>query len=615
MFKTSVLSAAVFAASVPALAVAQSSQASFDPASANSPLETLVVVASRTETPLRQLGSSVAVLDKQDLKNLGVQSLADALRTMPSVSITNAGGPGKASSVRVRGESGFRTLVRVDGVDITDPTGPQSSSQVHHLLTANVARVELLRGPQGMMYGADAGGVLNVTTDHINDGMQSGLSVEGGRYDTRNYSGYVGGGNEQGDFYLSAARADTEGFSARSDDPTGEADGYENTTLHARGGWNLDRDLRAQIVVRDTEGTSEFDNCGFPVATQDCVDQFEQTNARASITHRNQSGANTFAYSQTDVDRINYADGAVSYQTEGKIAKWELNGKVDLADSHTLVYGAEHRRDEVMDLEREQRGAYLEYQGAYQQQWFVTAGVRQDDNDDFGNHTSYRLSTAYRVPLSSGELKFKSALGTGFRAPSLSEIDYNRSQELPPPSLDAEESRGLDLGVEYFGRNGLHLEAVWFDQKIEDEIFFDMIAYSGYLQDGVTSESRGVELNSEVPLADQWQLVGNYTYVDTEAGDGNPRSLQPRHLANLGLRYSPVEALTVALDWRTSRDRQEGTTELDDYQVVNANVRYQVIDGMVVFVRAENLLDEDYVETLNYNTSGAAGYAGIEFTF
>ena len=199
MFKPSFLSAAIIAAStaVPAFAQLETTPVS-NPVARQAPDDTLVVVASRTETPLRQVGSSVSVLTEQELKTLGTPSLADALRTLPSVSVTNNGGMGKVTSLRIRGEEGHRTLVRVDGVDISDPTSTQPSSQVQHLLNSNVARVELLRGPQGMMYGADAGGVLNITTDHITQGSKAGLSVEAGRYDFRKTSGFLGGGSERG---------------------------------------------------------------------------------------------------------------------------------------------------------------------------------------------------------------------------------------------------------------------------------------------------------------------------------------------------------------------------------------------------------------------------------
>ncbi len=614
MYK-SILSSAILAASFGLPAQAQTSTDA-SPIASNQKLETMVVVASRTEMPLRQLGTSVAVLDEAELEILGFQSLADALRTMPSVSVANTGGMGKASSVSVRGEAGFRTLVRVDGVEISDPTGTQASSQIHHLLNAGVTRVELLRGPQGMMYGADAGGVLNISTDRVTKGFEGGVSTETGRYDSQQHSGYVSGGNDQGDFYLSAARANTDGFNARIDDPTGDADGYENTTLHGRAGWNLTETLRLQAVSRDTDAESEFDRCSFPFI-DDCVEQFDQSNLRVSLAHDTEHGDNTLAYSKTNVERTNYAAGNASYYTRGEIAKWELNGNVQLAEAHGLVYGLEQRTDQVLELERDQSGVYLEYQGDYAGQFYLTAGVRHDDNDDFGGNTSYRLSGAYLLPqLVTGTIKLKTSLGTGFRAPSLFEIDYNRQQNNPTlGSLSQEESIGFDLGVEYYGNDGLRLEAVLFEQRIEDEIYFDMVAYSGYLQGEQESESRGLELIAELPLSEYLAVDTNYTYVDTEADDGNPRSRQPKHLANIGLRFMPIDTLTLALNWRSSRDRYEGDVKLNDYEVVNASARYQAFEGVVVYVRGENIFDQEYVEVPNYNTSGPAGYAGVELSF
>ena len=618
MFKPSFLSVALMAASSAVPAVAQSRTAASNGSDAQTALETLVIVSSRTPTPLRQVGSSVSILDKEDLKALGTPSLVDALRTLPSVSVSNSGGMGKATSLSIRGEEGYRTLVRVDGVDVSDPTGTQASGQVQHLLNAQVARVEVLRGPQGLMYGADAGGVINITTDHVSQGVQGGVNAEAGRYNSQQYSGYLGGGNETGDFYLSAARAETDGFNTHMEDTSGEKDGYENTTLHARGGLNIRDNLRADLVVRDVDARNEFDRCFSGGYIDDCVGFFDQTNVRGSLTHRNTRGENTLSYSRTEVSRTNYAAGDVSYDTEGEIARLEFNGHTRLSDVHTLVYGLEHREDTVGVLERDQDGVYLEYQGDYASRLYVTAGVRYDDNEDFGDNTSYRVSAAYLFPgVGNGNLKLKSSVGTGFRAPSLYEIDYNCTSAMPEvlSPLSPEESRGVDVGIEYLGNNGLHLEAVLFDQTIDDEIYFDLVNYAGYMQGEQSSESQGVELIAQWPLADTWALTTNYTYVDTEADDGNPRSRRPKHLANIGVRFTPTADWLASLDWRVARDRYDGLTRLENYHVLNANVRYHWSESVVVYVRGENILDEDYVEVPNYYTAGAAGYAGVEFTF
>jgi len=126
----------------------------------NSKLEEIIVTSSRVAMPLRLVGASVSVLNQQDIVERGFSNLADILRWEPAISVSNTGGPGKATSLRIRGENGYRTKVYLDGIDITDTSSPQAGPHFEQLTSAGTERVEILRGPQGMMYGADAGGVV-----------------------------------------------------------------------------------------------------------------------------------------------------------------------------------------------------------------------------------------------------------------------------------------------------------------------------------------------------------------------------------------------------------------------------------------------------------------------
>lgn len=615
--KKSLLSAVIAATvSLPTLAVEISVSESLPT------LETVVVVSSRTETPLRELATSVSVLDEAQIKALGFPSLVDVLRAMPSVSVSNSGGQGKATSISIRGEEGYRTLVRVDGVDISDPTGPQATSQIQNLLNASVARVEVLRGPQGLMYGADAGGVVNITTDHVVEGMRGDVNFEVGSFDGQKRNISLGGGGDLGDYYVSAAHARTDGFNASIDDTELlDNDGYKNTTYHGRLGWNIVDNLRLDLVLRDVDTESAFDRC---FTVDNCVGAFDQQNARAALAYNTENFTNTFAYSKTDVERTNFSEGAVSFATEGEIAKVEYTGSAALTDAHKLVYGLEQRKDIVKELERKQTGIYAEYQGAFAEQFYITAGMRQDDNDDFGKNTSYRLSAAYLLSwASSGTLKLKTSFGTGFRAPSLFEVDFNKSQiaagyaqaELLP-ALKQEESKGFDIGVEYFSHNGLHLEAVLFNQSIDNEIYFDLDDYTGYLQGVQTSRSKGVELIADIPVCDSIVINANYTYVDAKADDGAPRSRKPKHLTNIGILYKPTNDWTVSGHLRAARGAVVGSnTKLDSYQVFDANIRYQLDDMVSIYIRGENLTDKAYVEVPGYNTAGRTGFIGFNVIF
>ncbi len=599
------------------------------PTWANDRLEEIIITSSRVEMPLRKIGTSVSVVTGQEIRDQGFNSLFDVLRNQPSVSVSNAGGAGKATALRIRGESGYRTLVILDGIDITDTSGTQASPRLEHILSSGLQRVEILRGPQGLMYGADAGGVINIQSRRAESGLAGDVSAEGGRYGTQQFAANLGGGNDTLNFNLSAVDYETDGFNSRTSDTLlRDADGYEHTTLHGRLGWNVTEQLRFALVARDVSGDNEFDGC-FSNTTfaqvDDCSDDFDQSSYRVTADYNSGEFSNTFAYSDTETDKAFYSEGALSFAAEGGLESWEYLGSWKGSETFQLIYGVDLSTESIddgsVDTDRDQDGYYLEYQGGLLNRFYTTAGVRYDDNDDFGSHTSYRLSAAYLMDLGKGELKLRGAYGTGFRAPSLFEISYNNGPFAAPPAsttaLREEASEGYDLGIEYYGSSGLYLEAVYFDQQVDDLIDFDLELFSGYLQYEGESTSKGVELVAEFPVLDSLLLSANYTYNDAEDPDGAQRLRAPKHLANLGISYRALnDRLALNLFVRASRDAVDGFgVKIDDYEVVNLSASFQLIDSLELYGRIENLLDEDYEEIPTYNTSGAAGYAGVRYSF
>ncbi|RLA44139.1 MAG: TonB-dependent receptor [Gammaproteobacteria bacterium] len=608
---------------------AQSNRATQSYIKTDNKLEEVIVTSSRIEMPLRQIGTSVSVITQQEIVQRGFNSLYDVLRSQPSVAVSNPGGAGNATSLRIRGEEGYRTLILLDGIDISDTSTPQVGPRIEHLLSSGIQRVEILRGPQGLMYGADAGGVINISTIAPREGLGGEVAAEGGRYGSQQFAGNLGGGNGTVDFNLAASDFETDGFNARTTDTVlKDDDGYDNTTVHGRLGWNVSDDLRLGLVARDVDGTNEFDSC-FTVdtfsPTDNCKDEYEQQAWRAEADYTIGRFSHRVFYSDSDTKRHFYADGTSSFKTKGSLERSGYLGSFSAGDSLRLVYGvdleSESMDDSSFDTDRDQQGYYLEYQGGFSDKVFVTAGARYDDNDDFGTHTSYRVSGAYLFALSGGELKLKATYGTGFRAPSLYEIAYNDGPFAYPPAagtkLSEEDSEGYDIGLSWMAQSGIYLEMVYFDQTISDEIYFDLISYSGYLQSSGDSESRGIELIGEWPLLDTLSLTGNYTYNDTDTNAGSARAFRPEHLANLGLSWSPpVERLVLGLNVRLSRDAEDiDGASLDNYELLDINASFLIAHGLELYGRVENVLDEDYEEIPTYNTSGTAAYAGLRYSF
>ena len=593
-------------------------------------IEEVVVTSSRIATPLHQIGTSVSVVDEARIQEIGAISLIDAVRTLPSVAVSNTGGQGQVSTLRIRGEEGYRTLVLIDGMEVSDPSVTQVQPQLEHVLASGIERVEILRGPQGLNYGADAGGVVNISTRQSDgEGLQGSVDAMGGRYATRQLAGSIGGGNEQADFYLSGSKLRTDGFNARVEDAfKPDDDGYENRTLHARIGVNVSERLRVDAVHRDVEGDTSYDGCFDPVTfatVHGCDANFQQQASRLSATYSANYGEHSFAWSNTDTDRVYAVDGISDFQSNGELERWEYLGSLTAIEGMRLVYGVDHKTEENNGDARDQTGYYLEYLSDFSSSLFFTAGVRHDDNDDFGKHNSYRVSAAWLLPAGADAMfKLRGSYGTGFRAPSPYEAAYNRGPFAYPPAslidLQEETSKGHELAVEYIHDSGLHLEAVYFDQTVEDAITFDSANFSGYLQDVGDSSSEGVELSAQMPLGTQLSLNANYTYNDAERPDGSQRQLRPRHQANLGLSWHSRDGRTqVSSFYRAVRDNADvaggATVKLDDYSVIDVTASYALSEALQVYGRLENLGDEDYQEVFGYNTSGRAGYIGVRLSF
>ncbi|MDX9874185.1 MAG: TonB-dependent receptor [Spongiibacteraceae bacterium] len=590
-------------------------------------LETMVVTAHRQPVPLRTVGTSVSLLDALDIRQRGYSDISDLLRTLPSIYVSNSGGPGKASALRIRGEEGFRTLILLDGVDISDPSSPQVGPRIEYLLTPGIERVEVLRGPQGLMYGADAGGVVQLFSRRAEAPLAVEVFAETGSHNSHLLGASLRGRNDFGDFSFTATDRSTDAFNARTVDSGGDKDGYDNRTLHLHGGINPVTAWRIEFTVRDVDARADYDGAFAPF---DDTSRYDQRLWRLKATQELETFRHSLAWQRSTTER---SESNSSYRSdyEGVISEWQYQGVLTAGDaaSHSasgdLVFGVDLEEQQLRESgdtgkQRDQYGVYAEWQGAWRDWLFYTLGARHDDNDDFGEHTSYRASLAYLVPTGTGSLKLKGSYGTGFRAPSLYEVNYNRGPWAFPPasttSLQEEKSRGGELGIEHWWHSGAHIELVWFHQQVEDVIDFDLASWSGYLQTAGKTRSQGVELSGSLPLGSV-AVHGSYTYNDTEAVTGGPRLRRPRHLANLGFSWNLTAHLQAAVNWRTAQhalDQLNGVDiRLDDYQVLDATLSWQVTDQLDLYLRGENLLDDDYEEVATHRTAGATIYGGLRW--
>lgn len=606
MFKLSTLSICVASAAA-TVAVAETT---------NSKMEEVVVSASRIEMPAARVGSSVTVITSAQIEDKGVHSIAEVLRFSPGVAVSNSGGVGKQTSLRVRGEESYRTLVLVDGVDISDPTATQVTARLGHQLAQQLDRIEVLRGPQGMIYGADAGGVVNVYSKSAKAGetFAGGLALEAGRYNTQSMSANVRGSQDFFDYSLTAVDLSTDGFNVKSVDKSlKDDDGYDNTTINAKFGFNLSDKIRVQVFLRDLTTDNMIDGWS-EASNHDLTSELDQFIANIQLSYSGEVFTHKLSYSDQSVEREDFTSGVRTYATEGEVKQAQYLGSAQVSQVGRLIYGIDYddQEDTLNDYSENQLGVFVEWQGQIGDSFFYTAGLRNDDNDSFGEYNTYRATAAYLQQLDSGTLKYKASTGTGFRAPSLYEL-YNPTYG--NEDLGVEESDGFDVGIEYYNSQGYYAELVYFDQEVVDAIDWSWTT-ALYEQEKGKSKSKGIEALVEIPVTQSINLITNYMYNDAYKQDGSRRDRRPRHVAALGLKGSFLsERLVTNIEARGSYDSVDRGVELDDYEVVNVKVSYQVSEEVKLFVRGENIFNEKYEEIGGYNVSGAALYAGVNFDF
>lgn len=587
-------------------------------------LEELVVVANRIPQPIRQIGTSVSVLTEDMLQAHGNFSLANILRQSPAIAVTRNGGMGATSALRIRGEEGFRTLTLLDGLKISDPSAPQVFTPFEHILSSGVSRVEILRGPQGLSYGADAGGVISINSKPTDPGVSVILDGQSGSRSTELGNLHLAAANDSIDFSLSATEFETGGYNVRASDTVlADNDGYENSTVHARLGTNLSENFRLQLVHRNVEGKTQYDGCFAGVTAYDCDSIYELEATRLSLDYSSSSFSHSLAYSESRTERDDFALGSLSFGSSGELNRIEYVGSATNLPGFDLVYGVDFEEEVNGSLKRDNDGAYLEFLSDFSDNFFMTAGIRRDENDDFGSHSSYRIATAYLFTLNASVIKLKGSYGSGFRAPSLFEIDYNAGPFAFPPAagllLSEEQSAGFEYGIEY--RTGsTRFEIVRFDQEVEDALFFDLAGFSGYLQDSGTSTSDGIEFSGTITVSESLNFSANYTHNETERPNGMQRLRRPEQLANLGINFTSFsEKFRLSTFYRVSHDsvdEQFGSPiDLDDFEVLDISASYRVSENILLYARLENVLDETYQEVLDFISPDRASYIGIRLNF
>ena len=585
--------------------------------------EEVVVTATRTPQPIAQVGSSISVIDAAEIERRQIAFIADALSTLPGVTVNRNGPFGGVASVRLRGMRSEQTLVLIDGIVVNDPSSPSAGFNFATLDPNDVERIEVLRGAQSTLYGSDAiGGVVNIITKRGQDKFSARGFAEGGAYETLRGGLTVRGRADAVDYQFSASGITANGNSkADARDGNTEKDGYDDVTVSGNVGVALADNLRVEGLLRYADSTTEYDSFGFITGVTDGDEESTAkelvAQGRATLKLFDDRLENILSVGYSDIDRDYFTDGVHNFGAVGKRRALEYQGNLQVIDEALLTIGAKSEevrlRTDSDRADTTTNSVYAQLQLKPVEALNLVGGVRLDDHETFGSTTTARLAAAYNIAAAGTTLR--ASWGEGFKAPTPFQLTFFCCGA-PGPStdLEPEETKGWDVGIEQsFLNDKASVSVTYYYQTTRNLI--DFVFPDGYVNIA-RARSKGVEATLKAALGDYVTVDGSFTHTLAVDRATDLRLVGiPKNAATLSVTVRPIEPLSVAVDGRYVSKKPGSWGTVDDWLRVDLRAGYKVSDMIEVYGRIENLFDVHYQEVFGFGTPGISAYGGVRATF
>ncbi len=584
--------------------------------------EAIIVSAIGVEQSADMTGQAVTVIDRATIEQRQTVALSDLLSTTPGVTVTRNGGLGTVTSVRIRGAESDQTLTLIDGVRVNDPSSPGGGFDFANLLSSSVQRVEILRGPNSVPWGSQAiGGVVNIITQAPTQGLQARANVEYGDMDTVFASGGISGSSGILSASLTGGYLRTDGISAYADGK--EKDGYRQ--YGATGRVELAFAPNIRLDLRGYWADSKTDLDGFAAPNYTFADTREYSTARElygyaglHVDLADGRFRNTVAFQIADIDRENLdrdLTPRLQFLAKGRSERYTYKGDYAASDAIRFIVGAEHEdtrlRDGIATFMRGVTSGWGEVVLTPVERLAITGGIRYDDDDAFGGHTTFSGNAAYTLPT---DTVLRGSYAEGFKAPTLYQL---YAPFYGTPSLQPETAKSWDAGIEQRLVGGRLVASVtYFNRRTRNQIDFDMASFT--YSNIARTRADGVEVGLLMRPTDALTFQAAYSYIRTEN--------RSEGFVGKDLARRPDQSVSVSADYRLpfglvvggtvqmvgdSFDNAANSVRLEGYTLASLRAELPVGDRFSLYGRVENLFDEKYETVANYGTIGRAVYGGI----
>ncbi len=596
----------------------------------------VVITANKVDTPVSQTGAAVTVITENDFKTYHDQTVGEALLNVPGVEIRRSGSLGKTTSISIRGASANQVQVLLDGVRVKSPTLGQA--ELADISPDLIERIEVVRGPQSTLYGADAiGGVVNIITKK-GKGTPFSATLE---EQVGNYATWINRGSASGqykilDYSIAGSYAESNG-QFKNDNSVQKA-------LSGRIGLTLPFNSTLAFIARwnktDTDLPGKFVCCG-PLPIEPLIDVNQQQQSE-TLTLNLEARTMPVEWWESR-GRISYFENSQGFQdpvdpgydfdfpffaqinVQRREAEWINAFRIGKWSTSTVGLEYIHEEGENKGTFKNQthtKSVFFEQQLRFFDRLFISGGVRVDDHSTYDTHVTERGSVAFMIKETATRLR--GGAGTGFRTPTLNDLFFPGFSN---PELRPETSFSWEVGLDQtFWGERIRLGFTYFYNRFDDLIRFVPINTFPFVAaiNVARARTEGVEATGEIDILRNLVGTVNYTFTDSEdLSTDRWLAREPQHRWNFGLTWEPIRRLQLFTQIHVVTRQFEsaavgynsGHTRVDIGGTFRALDKHGWLQSLDLTLRVNNLFNESYAEVRGFPALGTAFLFGARAGF
>lgn len=580
-------------------------------------LQTVNITAERMAKTADETIASVTVLTREDIDRNQSKSIDQLLAGLPGISIDNNGGYGKNTSINIRGTNSKHVLVLVDGIRIGSATLGAVAWQ--HLPISQIERIEVVRGPRSQLYGSEPiGGVIQIFTRKGSPGTAFNAEAGIGSNGTHQLQGGISGGDSNSRYRLHLSRLSTDGIDATvGNNP--DRDGYKDTALSGTFSHRFDSGAEIRFNLLRAQGENEVDRVAANLYDSDTLQQ----SIGAELAYMPLDWWDlSLRIGRSWDEYIEYTNGVKGdvFNTRNSQLNWQND--LMISDSQLLTLGLDLFRDEVSGTQsytvssRDNKAAFAQLQQEFGDT-ALTAGLRYDDNEAFGGHTTG--SIGFRHALNSG-LAITGSHGTAFKAPTFNDLYW---PVYGNAALSPEESKSVEFGVSG-NQGGVTWSADIYRTRISNLIDWACVvncndadwANDLWQPSNINSAKiKGIEL-AAATVINQWHLSGSLSLMDPRDGSTN-NYLRRRSKKSIRVDLDRQFGINDAgITWRAqskSYNDDANTTRLSGFGLIDLRLTRKLDQAWKLKAQVRNLFDQQYQTNSGYNQLGRELFLSVAY--